>query len=457
MCKPSFYLQLAPPGISIRQQNRTMLSREAKNNIARHSGLLRKVVIGIAAVVAATLWISTMVKARGDFLLHYEFGRRLRTGEFLYMGGMHLPYPPSWAMLFAPFSLLPARVAMPLFFLVGLAALVALLKILRDLTRAQVAAASVPAFWLVAAVLLIASRFVIRDLQDGGENTLIVALSWGGIYFFVKRKPLPGGALLGLAIALKCTPLLFVAYLALKRKWIAALSTVAFAALFFVSPSLVQGRQSYFSHIGFWKKNVLAGLTQKDPSIGVLGPEELANKSLRPMLARYLMQLPAGHPARFPGAAHIDFLRLQPGTANLIIKFITFASLLAIFWLFARSPADLDAPSFLWECAIINILMLLYSPITWGEHCVALIPAIYLICLRHEGGKEMPRWIECVTGIVVFIFLIENRSILGRRLSELAESYHVITLCMVALAVVSLALWNETKKIPAAPSPAPAS
>lgn len=413
--------------------------------------------IGIAAVIVGFIVKKMIKEPHGDFLLHYEFGRRLRAGEFLYMGGMHLPYPPSWAMLFAPFSLLPTRVAMPLFLLVGLSALFALLKTLLALTRDQLGRVNAGAFWLMAAVLLIMSRFVVRDLQDGGENTLIVALSWGGIYFFVKQKPLPGGALLGLAIALKCTPLLFVAYLVLKRKWLPALSTLVFAGLFFVSPALVQGRQSYIAHIGFWKNSVLAGLSQKDPSVGVLGPEELSNKSLRPMLARYLMQLPAGHPERFPGAAHIDFLRLQPGTANLIIKIVTLASLLMIFWLFARNPAALDTPSFLWECAVINILMLLYSPITWGEHCVALIPAVYLICLRFSGGRKTSPWVIRAMGAVVFVFLLVNRSTIGLWLSELAESYHVVTLCMIALAVVSLALWYEAKKIPAAPLPAPAS
>lgn len=432
-----------------------MYSRETQNKIAGWSDLLRAIVICSAVIAVAILWISTIVKPRGDFLLHYEFGRRLRSGEFLYIGGMHLPYPPSWAMLFAPFSLLPKRVAMPLFFLLGLAALVALLKILHNLTRDLLSQAAGRTFWVTTAVLCLLSRFVERDLADGGENLLIVALSWAGIYFFIKRRVLPGGALLGLAIALKCTPLLLAVYLVLKRQWLAALTTLAFAALFFVSPALIQGPGSYFKQVTFWKTNVLAGVSQKDPSEGVLGPDELHNKSLRPALARYLMQLPPGHPARFGGAAYIDFLRLPPATANLIIKVVTLCSFLVIAWLFLRSPADLRAPNFLWECAIISILMLLYSPITWGQHCVALIPAVYLICLRFCAGKPVPRWIKRTLAVVVFIFIVVNRSIVGLWLSELAESYHLITFCIVALAVVSVAFWNEERRLPAPSAAAP--
>ena len=220
--------------------------------------------------------------------------------------------------------------------------------------------------------------------------------------------------------------------------------------VFPLANSSLQGPRSgnISKHISFWKGNVLAGVTQKDPSIGVLGPDELANKSLRPMLARYLMQLPADHPGRFPGAAHIDFLRLPPATANLIIKIVTLGSFLIIVWLFVRSPADLRSPAILWECAVMSILMLLYSPITWGEHCVALIPAVYLVCLRFSTGKPVPRWIKRTMAAVVFLLILVNRSLLGTWFSELAESYHFITFCMIALAAVSLAFWGKRGKSP---------
>ena len=185
----------------------------------------------------------------------------------------------------------------------------------------------------------------------------------------------------------------------------------------------------------------------------MLGPDDLGNKSLRPMLARYLMQLPPEHPGRFGGAAYVDFLRLPPQTANLIIKLATLASGIAVVWLFARSPAGVNAPGFLWECAIINILMLLFSPITWGEHCVALIPAAYLIALRFASGKPVRCWIQWKTAVIAFILIVVNRSIIGLWLSELAESYHIITFCIIGLAAVSFALWSESGKL-AAPSDA---
>jgi len=450
----SFYLQLASRGISIPgSQDQQMFSRELQKKLAPQTGTLRLIVIATGFITVLVQWVSTMLKPRGDFLLHWEFGHRLTHGIFLYTNGMHLPYPPSWAMLFAPFSMFPQRVAMPLFFVLGFFSLVALLKILIDLTKEHFPLKNDYAFWLTAATLLITSRFVMRDLADGGENLLINALTWGGLFFFIHRKPVIGGALLGVAIALKCTPLLFTGYFVLKRQWTAAISTLAFAILFFLSPVMIQGPQSYIAHITFWKNNVLAGISQKDPSVGILGPEQLHNKALKPMLARFLMRLPDGHPGRFPGAAHIDFLRLTPSVANLVIKFVTLLSGLAVIWCFSRSPREFESVTFLWECAIISLLMLLFSPITWGEHCVGTIPAVYLILMRMNSREPVAPWIRRSFIFVVAIFIALNRSFIGFTLSELMESYHAITFCLIALAAIAFAFWHEAKNsVP--PSPA---
>ena len=430
-----------------------MFSKYLPNKPYTREAMLRIVVIAVGFTTALAMWISTMMKARGDFLLHWEFGRRLVHGIFLYTNGMHIPYPPSWAVLFAPFSLFPQRVAMPLFFVVGMLSLIALLRILFILAKEHFALKSDFAFWLTAAVLLITSRFVLRDLADGGENLFINALTWGGLYFFIHRKPIAGGALLGLAIALKCTPLLFTAYFVLKRQWVAAISSLAFAALFFVSPILFQGPKSYAEHISFWKQNVIAGISQKDPSIGVLGPEELHNKALKPMLARFLMRLPDGHPSRLQSAAYFDFLRLSPPVAGIIIKLITLISALAVAWCFIRSPREMESIVFVWECAIISLLMLLFSPITWGEHCVACLPAVYLIVLRLGSRRYVSPWVKRCFIAIVAVFILLNRSFLRFNLSELMESYHAITFCLIGLVAVAFAFWNEAKETPA-PFPA---
>ena len=402
----------------------------------KHQARVRSLVTGLAAVVVLVQWIATMLKPRGDFSQHWEFGRRFLAGEYLYAGGLDVPYPPFLAMAYAPLSLLPLRVAKPVLFVFAIAALTAVVWILNTLSKRSLPLSHERLFWVVAATLLVASRFVLRDFADAGQNLVLLGLTWCGIYLWSLGRTVLAGASLGLAIALKCTPALFVLYFAWKRQWKVAGTALLFALTFTLAPAL--GQTSYAAHMQTWFDTVAQGVLQSNPSIGVLGPEELQNKSLHPALARYLMHLPPEHPGRFQGAGYVDFLNLPPRVAGIIIKVVMLFLLAAIAWLFRRPLDRRDDPALAWECAAVSLLMLLYSPITWGQHCVATIPALYLVIRSIATGHKFSHWMVWTLGLVGFLLLIANRSILGRDLSLLLESYHFLTLSVMALLIVVL-------------------
>jgi len=397
---------------------------------------LRAVVVAIAVALVLGHWVATMMKPRGDFSRHWEFGRRFVADEFLYAEGLDVPYPPFFAVAYAPLSLLPLRVAKPLFFLVGFAALAGLLWILNELSRKSLPLSRERLFWVATATLLVTSRFVSRDFADGGQNLILLGLTWAAIYLWKIGRNISGGASLGLAIALKCTPVLFVAYFAWKRQWQFAVASLLFAAAFTLTPALRQS--TYAMHMQTWFDAIYEGVRQPDPSVGVLGPEELQNKSLRPALARFLTHLPAEAPGRVDSPGYIDFLDLQPRTAGVIIKVVMFLLLAAVVWLLRHPLANRNDPMLVWECATISVLTLLYSPITWGQHCVAAIPALYLLFRSIAAGTRLPRWIYWTLGSVALVVILLNRSIFGRDLSLLLESYHLITFCLLALLAVML-------------------
>ena len=394
----------------------------------------RALAMGIAAVIVLVLWVATMLKPRGDFSQHWEFGRRFLAGEFLYAGGLDVPYPPFFAMAYAPLSLLPLRVAKPVLFVFGIGALTAVMWILNALSNRSLPLPRDRLFWVVAGTLLVASRFVLRDFADAGQNLVLLGLTWCAIYLWSLGRTCLAGASLGLAIALKCTPALFVLYFAWKRQWKVAGTALLFAAAFTLAPAL--GQTSYATHMKTWVDTVAQGVLQPNPSIGVLGPEELQNKSLRPALARYLTHLPPEHPGRFAGAGYVDFLNLPPRVAGIVIKAVMLILLGAIAWLFRRPLESRNDPAVVWEFAAVSLLMLLYSPITWGQHCVATIPALYLVIRSIATGHKFSHCLAWTLGLVGFLLLIANRSILGRDLSLLLESYHFITLSLMALLIV---------------------
>lgn len=393
----------------------------------------RRLVLGFALVVlfiGATRAIGRPLD--GDFKLHWEFGRRFLAGEFLYRDGLHLPYPPFWGMAHAPFAVLPLALAKALFFLIGTAALVFLLGLLHRLV-----APARHGFWIGALAVALTARYLLRDLAELGVNTLLVTLTWLAIYLWRERRDAAAGFSLGLAIALKCTPAIFAGYFLWKRQWRMCAWTAAATLLFSLAPLVVQGPEKFEQHIETWTANAWRGFGSGDPSRGVLGPEPVQNMSLRPSLARYLMALPADHPGRVPHPFYVDVLALSPAAAGWVIKIVLAVLVLAFLWWSRRALAARDDPAALWECAALSTLMLLLSPITWGQHAVALLPAAYLVAALALRRRELPRWMLVLLGFYIVVVLLLGRDVLGRTNALLLASYHLETFALLALLAVT--------------------
>lgn len=410
---------------------------------------VRRALVALVVCGWAAQAVAAWVNPRGDFRLHYLFGRRLQAGEFLYEGGLHAPYPPAWAVPHAPLSLLPEGPAKTLVHVVGGVSLILLIRILADLSGAALPLPPGRHFWACAAALAAAHFFVIRDFADGGQNLILLTLAWGGVWGFARGRPLLGGASLGLAIALKCTAGVFVGYFLLKGRWRPALASLAWAGLLSLSPLLWQTPAEFRRAVGSWADTVKRGLSQPDPSVGVIGPEKLQNWALRNAMARYLMHLPPAHPGRAylnaaydgdpaaePNPRSVDLIDLPPATAGLVIKVVMGLGMLVVVWLLRGRPAGGgDGLRELWELATVGVLALLYSPITWGQHCVAALPAVYLMARAVVAGRlDVRRTGRFLTGFG-FLFLLVDRVVVGKPTALLIESYHAQTAALCSLVV----------------------
>ena len=386
----------------------------------------------------------------GDFKLHWEFGRRFLANEFLYAGGHHIPYPPFWAMAHSPLALLPLSVAKALLFPLGAAALLVLLWTLRQLATRCFGLTNRPAFWAGAIALLLAGRFVVRDMAEAGVNTALVMLTWLAIYWWMQRRDALAGASLGLAVALKCTPAIFIAFFAWKRQWRVAGCAAGAALLFTVAPIVWQGPASYREHITAWVTNVASGIGSADPSVGVAGAEPLQNMSLRATLARYLMHLPPGHPGRAEHPLYADFFAFSPLVANTVVRIALAALVAGLLWWSRSTISDREDAGVLWELSAVSILMLLLSPITWGQHCVALLPPCYFVAAAFPKRGALPTWMLALLGLYILFVPVLSRDLVGREVSLLLASYHVETFAMLAL----LAVVIGCKRLPSIPAAA---
>lgn len=423
--------------------------------LARRQRGLQRLAIGAAVVVFVVQWVRAVSKLDdGDFFLHWKFASRFVRHDFLYADGLHIPYPPFWAMAWSPIAAFSLAVAKTLAYPLSLVALAGLLCLLDRLTRRRWPLDGAKLFWATALSLALVSRFLVRELPECGPNLLLLALTWLAVYLWTQRRDGLAGGFLGLAAAMKCTPALFIAYFAWKRQWKMAVSSCVAAVLFTLAPALWQGPADYEQHLRIWLANIRSSAALADPSRGVLGEEELKNLSLRPAAARFLMRLPDGHISRVDHPAYLEFLDLSPAMADRIAKLILLALLAAAAWTLRGRIHDRDNPAVLWECAAVSILILLLSPITWSQHCVGLLPAFYLIS-RSAFAQGRPRgWVNAILASYAVVNLLLNRGLIGRDWTMLLASYHLPTISFLGvLAVVVARRHQEASQVEMADLP----
>lgn len=404
----------------------------------------RWVAIGVASVVVAAQWIRIAVNPVGDFRLHWVWGARFLHRQFLYAGGTNIPYLPAWAMAFAPLSLLPVRLAQSLLYPFALLATWAVLAIVERMADVNGRLDSPKVFWAAVVAIALASRYLLRDLSEAGPNVLLMALAWIGIWAWWTGRSIFGGVALGAAIALKPTAALFLVYFALRRQSRFAVAATVAAAVFTLLPAAWQGPALFGTHVSTWARVVWAGVASGDPRVGVLGLETIGNVSLRPALARYLMHIPEGadDQGRFVHRWNVDILTLSPQVAAPIVAAVILAVAGAMVWSLRRSRAD-PRTVVVWDSAAVAILALLLSPITWRQHCVAILPACYLIARMRLTGTRVPPVASFAIGALVVVSLVFSRGVMGDTVSSLVHAYYLHTIALLLLLAGVIACRNR--------------
>jgi alpha-1,2-mannosyltransferase len=269
-------------------------------------------------------------------------------------------------VLFYPLTVIPVKAAHLIWGLVNVVALYAVVHLslraaLRTAPARTVILASLilltPVFWLDP---------VHRTLMYGQVNLVLAALVLADLTgsLTLRGRQLPRGVLVGIASAIKLTPLVFVLYLLVTRRWRAAgVALAAFAACCAVAAALSPGASWLY-----WSRYVF--------STSRVGPVYyITNQSLHAVVDR---------------AAHAI---ASPALVMLLSAAVLAGGLALAAWAF-RASSDL-----------LGVLVsaatgLLVSPVTWDHHMVWIVPAIiWLACAadRPAGG-----WAWALAAAVLF-------------------------------------------------------
>ncbi|GGN03305.1 membrane protein [Lentzea pudingi] len=301
-----------------------------------------------------------------DLQVYRTGGEAWLQGHALYvdfpgsLDGPRLPftYPPIAAVIFSGLTFLPVWAANSLVVVVNFLCLsvVSVLVTARLTGRANVVWTVGPA----VAVLGVALEPVISTFLFGQVNLVLMALVV--VDCLAVRDPRFRGLLVGVAAAIKLTPLVFLLYFLVRREWrAAAMMLVAFAGMA-VLGFLFAAKDS----AEFWFHALL------DPGRAG-GLAYMANQSLRGVLHRIN-----------PGEHAESLLWL-----GLSLVVVTLAVVAAY-----RARTEVAA------LTAIATAGLLVSPVSWSHHWVWCVPAFLAL------GFTRTRWAWPTLGALLVIFLV---------------------------------------------------
>jgi alpha-1,2-mannosyltransferase len=279
--------------------------------------------------------------------------------------GLPFTYPPFAALLFTPLTLLPLRATQVAWTAASLALLYVVVR--RCVERFAGLEWSGPARWIL--VLCLACDPVRVTLAVGQINGFIAFLVLEDLTAPAARLR---GARIGVAAAIKLTPLYLLGYLLATRRWRAALtSMVAFVAAGLLALVIDRG-----DSLRYW-----SGVFLDAGRVGRI--HYASNQSLYAMLFRWVGDL---HQTQIlwlvaAGALSLAFLVLVWRTTRSWGSWGSWG-----FWESGEPKADeLDL------VAMALALGLLCSPISWAHHWILAIPLV-LVGIRRAVEWGTPVW-----------------------------------------------------------------
>lgn len=319
-------------------------------------------VLTAAAFGGAAFWVLKHWPYRIDIDVYRMGARAWLDGHPLYTddaqfhtrSGLDLPftYPPLAAIAFVPFAWLPLPAAAAAITCSTLVLLVlAVTIVLTGLdVRLDPAIAPEPGWlqrvWLAAAIVAVAAiafEPVRSNFGFGQINAVLMALVIADCV--PRRTPWPRGVLLGLAVALKLTPAVFVLYFLLRRDYRAALTT----AVSFLAATALGFALAWRDSWQYW-----TGTVHHTDRIG--GAALNTNQNVAGALAR--TALDEHQRSLWWMVASLAVLAVTVWATRRVLR--------------ATQPAG--APILALIC--VALFGLIVSPVSWSHHWVWTVPAV---------------------------------------------------------------------------------
>ena len=369
-----------------------------------------------------------------DIDIHREIGRRFLSGEYLYANDYCYMYLPTTGIYFAPLLILDRNPSLALRYAVAVGCLALTIRFMHRMLLGGNELKGGRLLLLGVGAGALTLQFILNDLDDGGPHLMLLGILTGGIYAIWAGRERLGAVLVGLGIVLKITPALFVILFLWKRQWRVATYTVLATVVWIVLPVLYMGPTSWWEHHVEWTQNAVLSVLDRQAEGRQENELQKANLSLRHTMLRYLVTYPPSHRLRQVDPGYKPVMDLPSSAANVIIA-ITGLGLLGIFAWSSRRPFQGPGDS-TWarDCAGTLMLALFFSPITWDQHLVWMIPAAFIVvAAAAQASGGLSRVGYAVLAAYIVLTMVLNYEVVGRANWEALKSYHHLGIAMLML------------------------
>ncbi len=322
-----------------------------------------RILIALAVVVAIgfganTVWRACYAQAEhSDFPVYLAAGRAVLDGTDLYQvlsaRGWHYAYPPPFAILMAPFALVPKPLASLLWYTVSVGLFVHSLRmciVLAGDARLGV----VDPFTLYVVPPLLVIWPLASGLERGQTTVLMLWLIVAAVYTS-GRRPIVGAICFAGAILLRVFPGILLPYFAWRGHWrFVALTAAAVALLGLGPPAIVFGWKQNVHYWHEWATGVASPVVDLS---GTATPRAVNDGRDDPLLARN--QSLSAVLRRVSGSPKAPLVALAIGALMALATFATATSgRVATEWIVV---------------AQLLVWMLLIIPLSWGHYFVLLL------------------------------------------------------------------------------------
>lgn len=263
--------------------------------------------------------------------------------------------------------------------------------------------------------ILMSFRFLLSVVQRVQSDVLVLILLSLFIFTLYRKKDIAAGVFLAASVMVKLTPLIFIPYLILKKRFKVLFASLAAFVFYLFSPAVYLGWVRNLEYLKNWLT-----VHKTNPADYIIWYK---NQSLLSCLLRFLTE-----------GSGINILNLNQQTVYIIFAILALGLFSSIFIFCKKQTQNEPGILYLREISLILICMVIFSPLAWKHTFIhLLLPHMvllyYVIYLNRED--------KLTRGLLISSFIINTmlNPELTRSFAQLVQLYSNVTLGTLILFV----------------------